>query len=82
YVPAAVNLAAIAAASGDQRLQQATAAELTRRAGTAASWRELDGPMLPLGYAATAIDRSLALQAAVRQGEAALFARELACHPG
>lgn len=82
YVPAAVNLAAIAAASGDQRLQQATAAELARRAGAAATWRALDGPTLPLGYAATAIDRSLALQAAVRQGEAPVFARELARHPG
>jgi hypothetical protein len=77
YVPAAANLAAVAAATGDARLQSAARGELERRTASAA-WQDLDGPTLPLGYAATAIDRSLALQAAVRGGEPATFARELA----
>ncbi len=76
YVPAATNLAAIAAASGDEALQRATRRELDRRAA-GPSWADLDGPTLPFGYAGLAIDRSLALQAAVRTGEPAVFADAL-----
>lgn len=76
YLPAAVNLAALAAAGNDDGLSRATRAEVDRRAATAA-WADVDGPTLPLGFAAGAIDRSLALQAAVRGGDAATFARAL-----
>jgi hypothetical protein len=74
YVPAAANLAALAAATGDSRLHERALHELGRRLHEP-SWSELDGPTLPLGFAEAAIDRSLALQAAVRAGEPARFAR-------
>ncbi len=77
YLPAATNLAALALAAGDSRLQRAAQHEVTRRAA-APTWAALDGPTLPLGYAERAIDRSLALQAAVRAGEPQLFAGALA----
>jgi len=76
YLPAVINLAALASASGDGNLQRSTRLELDRRCG-APTWADLDGPTLPLGYAETAIDRSLALQAAVRAGEPGLFAGAL-----
>lgn len=76
YLPAATNLAALAAATADTGLQAKTRALLERRSG-ASAWSDLDGPTLPLGYAATAVDRSLALQAAVRQGDPTLFATAL-----
>lgn len=77
YVPAAANLAAIAAASGDAGLQRAVRGVLAARQDTA-SWTAVDGPTLPLGFGAPAVDRSLALQAAVRAGEPAILARALA----
>lgn len=77
YVPAAANLATIAAATGDARLHERTLHDLGRRLQKPA-WSDLDGPTLPLGFADVAIDRSLALQAAVRAGEPATFARALA----
>jgi hypothetical protein len=76
YVPAAVNLAALANAAGDPRLQRVTSDELTRRL-QAAEFPSLDGPVLPFGFSAPAVAHSLALQAAVRTGEPALLAREL-----
>jgi hypothetical protein len=76
YVPAAANLAALARASGDATLTAATAAALRER-GTRAGWVDLDGPTLPFGYDTRAIDRSLALQAALRAGEPSLFATSL-----
>jgi hypothetical protein len=76
YVPAAANLAALATATGDVGLQQATRRELERRAGDA-GWADLDGPVLPFGFQPVAIDRSLALQAAVRNGAPDQFVREL-----
>ncbi|HEX5051635.1 MAG TPA: glycosyltransferase [Planctomycetota bacterium] len=77
YLPAATNLAAIAAATGDPALQQAARRELERRSA-AVRWADLDGPTLPFGPCELAIDRSLALQAAVRAGEPAVFASTLA----
>ncbi len=76
YVPAAANLAALAAATTDTRLQREARAELQRRASTS-DWIDLDGPVLPFGYHPRAIDRSLALQTAVRTGDPAAFALEL-----
>ncbi|MBM4063767.1 MAG: glycosyltransferase family 1 protein, partial [Planctomycetes bacterium] len=76
YVPAATNLAALASASGDARLQRKVRLEVERRAA-APTWQALDGPTLPLGYAAVAVGRSLALQAAVRAGEPRVFAGAL-----
>ena len=80
YVPAVVNLAAIAAASTDLALQQRVQKELDRRLHEPA-WADLDGAMLPLGVGAAAIDRSLALQAAVRGADPRVFARVLAAKP-
>ena len=77
YLPAATNLAAVAAASGDQQLQRAVR-ELLDARQHATDWAALDGPTLPLGFADVAIDRSLALQAAVRADQPSLLARELA----
>ncbi len=76
YVPAAVNLASLADATGDPALRAAARRELDRRAG-ATAWPDLDGPTLPFGYAELAVDRSLALQHAVRRGDPALFAGSL-----
>jgi hypothetical protein len=77
YVPAAANLAALALATHDASLQHATRRELERRLPHA-SWADVDGPTLPLGYAERAIDRSLALQAAIRADEPRVFADALA----
>lgn len=77
YVPAATNLGALVANSPDPSLvRQVRSLRDGQLAG--AGWAELDGPTLPLGYGALAIDRSLALQAAVRSGDPRPFARELA----
>jgi Flp pilus assembly protein TadD len=56
HVPAAVNLAAIAGATGDVRVQRATRAELERRLDGAV-WTDLDGPTLPLVFAGAAVRR-------------------------
>lgn len=76
YVPAAASLHVLAGSTGDGGLQARVRADLERRLATAA-WADLDGPILPLGYGAIAIDRSLALQAAVRGGSTKLLAQAL-----
>jgi len=76
YVPAAINLAAIAEASGDRQWRERCRQESARRAETS-SWADLDGPMLPFGYSAASVERSLALQTAVRTGAASVFAAAL-----
>lgn len=76
YVPAATNLAALATATDDRRLVGAAQCEVDRRLATP-SWDDLDGPTLPFGYARQAIDRSLALQCAVREGDPSVFAAAL-----
>jgi hypothetical protein len=73
YVPAARNLATLAATTGDLALMHAASQECRRRL-VEPTWRDLDGPTLPLGFQPTAIDRSLALQSAVRDGSTARFA--------
>ncbi|HEB53044.1 MAG TPA: glycosyltransferase family 1 protein, partial [bacterium] len=59
YLPAVVNLTALAQASGDPSLVDTMRAERDRRLGNATDWRSLDGPTLPFGFAPLAIDRSL-----------------------
>lgn len=76
YLPAATNLASLAMATGDANLCSLVRREVDRRA-LACRWPQLDGPTLPLGYAERAIERSLALQDAVRAGAPDLFARSL-----
>ncbi|MEZ6035918.1 MAG: glycosyltransferase [Planctomycetota bacterium] len=76
YAPAAVNLASIAAATGDANLLRAVKTERDRRLASA-TWSDIDGPTLPLGFDACAIDRSLALQSAVRDGVPDAFVRSL-----
>ncbi len=77
YVPAAANLGALVAGSSDVALVQQVRS-LRDGQLTAATWADLDGPTLPFGYGALAIDRSLALQAAVRSGDPQPFALALA----
>jgi len=77
YLPAVTNLAALAAASADDHLRSGMHNELERRRANP-DWSDLDGPTLPLGYAAAAVERSLALQAAVRTGDPRVFATALA----
>ncbi|MCR9244896.1 MAG: glycosyltransferase [bacterium] len=77
YVPAATNLAALASATQDHHLLGRVQCEVDRRI-EGPDWRDLDGPTLPFGYAERAIDRSLALQSAVREGDPGLFAATLA----
>jgi len=76
YLPAATNLASLAAVTGDPGLCSQTRREVERRA-TARAWSDLDGPTLPFGYTELAIERSLALQSAVRAGTPDLFAQSL-----
>lgn len=76
YLPAATNLAALATASEDAALLGAVRHEIERRAEVS-SWDDVDGPTLPFGYAERAVDRSLALQSAVRQNDPNLFAATL-----
>ncbi|MFK7739021.1 MAG: glycosyltransferase [Planctomycetota bacterium] len=79
YVPAAVNLATLARHMGHGKLIEATDRERARRLAVAPEWPALDGPMLPFGFDATAIDRSLALQRAVRSSSPHSFADQLRC---
>lgn len=67
YVPAVQNLAALAATTGNDGLIAKARSEFERRL-TRPDWSDLDGLMLPLGFSARAVDRSLAMQSAVRQG--------------
>ncbi len=76
YVPAAANLHVLAGATTDRGLQSRIRNELERRLATP-TWADVDGPVLPLGFSATAIDRSLALQTAVRAGSPAALATAL-----
>lgn len=78
YLPAAVNLDAIARLSGDRSLERATRDERERRIGAGPTWSDVDGTMLPLGFGDDAIDRSLALQEAVRRGTPTPFVQRLA----
>ncbi len=68
FVPAAWNLAHVLHGSDRQDLYLRAAAEAQHRARTARSCTQLTGPMLPLGFSATSIDWSRALQAAWRIG--------------
>ncbi len=78
YLPAIANLAALAQAAGDEKQRAMARCELERRS-TQPTWPDLDGPTLPLGCAAAvAVDRSLALQAAVRASRPELLATALA----
>lgn len=76
YLPAVTNLVVLAGATPDRNLVAATRGELARRRHPK-RWEDLDGPTLPLGYGTTAIDRSLALQAAVRGNRPELMAAAL-----
>lgn len=78
YLPAARNLAELFAAADQPELSARAMDEGERRASAARNWRDLDGPVLPLGFAGPTIDRSLALQAAVRAGAPQHFAAALA----
>jgi hypothetical protein len=76
YVPAAANLLALAGTTGNDGLIHSARAEFERRlAGP--RWRDLDGLVLPFGFSAVAVDRSLALQQAVRRDEPQLLATAL-----
>lgn len=72
YLPAAANLHALAQRAGDARLLRAAETALARCL-PASTWAAIDGPTLPLGYAAAAVDRSLALQDAIRTGSPSAF---------
>jgi hypothetical protein len=76
YLPALRNLATIADAANDASLQRGVRQLLVERANTP-TWSSIDGPTLPLGFAAPAIDRATALRAAVLAGEPAILARQL-----
>ncbi|MEO6594861.1 MAG: glycosyltransferase [Planctomycetota bacterium] len=76
YLPAATNLATIAAATGDCGLQRAARTELERR-GNARAWADIDGPTLPFGFTEVTVERSLALQAAVLADQPSLLAHAL-----
>lgn len=75
YVPAAHNFARLLTAGGaDARICAAAQEHVQRRAAAVRSWGDVDGPALPLGFAGAAVDRSLALQSAVRIGDPQHFA--------
>jgi hypothetical protein len=78
YLPAIVNMTAIARASGNQELIRSIEAERDARMASAPDWLGIDGPTLPFGFSACAIDRSLALQQAVRIDSPEVFAHALA----
>ncbi|MCK5940855.1 MAG: glycosyltransferase family 1 protein, partial [Planctomycetes bacterium] len=82
YLPAAVNLATLAKAADDAGLRRATEAERDRRLGAATTWESIDGPMLPFGFDAATIDRSLALQTAIHQGSPTTFVQCVSTEPG
>ncbi|MFN8824657.1 MAG: hypothetical protein ACK501_06800, partial [Planctomycetota bacterium] len=76
YVPAAANLLALAGTTGNDGLIHRARADFERRlAGP--RWRDLDGLVLPFGFSALAVDRSLALQQAVRRDEPQVLAAAL-----
>lgn len=77
YAPAAVNAATLLAGSDRPGLARAARAEAERRLAAARTFAALDGPTLPLGYAALAVDRSLALQCAIRTADPAHYAMAL-----
>jgi len=78
YVPALANLATLLAGDGSGTRTTTVRTELERRIAGAGSLLALDGPVLPLGYAAVAVDRSAALQQAIRTGNPAHYARTFA----
>ncbi|MGK0153299.1 MAG: hypothetical protein ACI9SE_000243 [Neolewinella sp.] len=77
YLPAIVNLTAIARASGNQALVTQVEAERDRRLAHTPDWSGIDGPTLPFGFDACAIDRSMALQQAIRSNEPAAYTASL-----
>jgi hypothetical protein len=77
YLPSVINMAAIAAATDDQQLQSVIRAERERRMSKALDWASIDGPTLPFGFGDCAVERSLALQQAIRTGSPEAFAKTL-----
>ena len=77
YLPAIVNLTAIARATDNAPLTRAVEAERDRRLANAPSWFGIDGPTLPFGFDDCAVARSHALQQAVRNDAPQLFAATL-----
>ena len=77
YVPAAANLCALADTTRDTGLIASARNEFERRL-TGPRWADVDGLVLPLGFSSQAVDRSLAMQAAVRAGTPSAFAQTLA----
>ena len=77
YVPAAVNLQHLAEAAADDGLRAAATSACAQRLADASRWEDIDGPMLPFGFGADAVDRSLALQRAVLAGTPATFVEAL-----
>jgi hypothetical protein len=76
FVPAAVNLAEILRPAPGRPHAPALRDELCKRIG-AGGFADLCGPTLPLGYSGRAIERSLALQHAVRTGDVTALGDEL-----
>jgi hypothetical protein len=77
YLPARRNLVELLAAAGQDESSLRAMHESHRRAHEAPTWHDVDGPVLPLGFAGPAIERSLVLQAAVREGSPRSFASVL-----
>ena len=77
YLPSVINMAAIAAAADDQQLQSVIRAERERRMTKTLDWASIDGPTLPFGFGDCAVERSLALQQAIRTGSPEAFAKTL-----
>lgn len=73
YVPALHNLAELLGAAGDLPRQRTIRERIAERL-PAAGWSQLHGPLLPLRFCATTIERSLVLQAAVRNDRPQLLA--------
>lgn len=77
YLPSVINMAALAAATDNLPLQQAMKAECDRRLANTADWSSIDGPTLPFGFDNCAVERSLALQQAIRTSSPAVFVEAL-----
>jgi len=77
YLPAIVNLTALAESSGNEPLTRTLTTERDRRLASTPDWLGIDGPTFPFGFDNRAVDRSLALQQAIRSNAPQLFAQAL-----
>ncbi|MEM7199532.1 MAG: glycosyltransferase [Planctomycetota bacterium] len=74
YLPAIQNLVQVLETAGHAELAQRLRDDLEQRHADVRDWRDVDGPVFPLGFSESAIQCAAALRTAVEAGTPSAFA--------